>query len=160
MNKNIKIFLAIILCGGALFGDKIVTGVGNLPSILTPAKPDIAPETITEPLEEFKNKVKNIIAIEIEKDDSKLISAFFAEMADVIKNDNEFVKSAGQFRKFNMVAGGLNFNKNIKDKYQTLGEEIDKLIMDSIGKEDAVMDENKRSVLVNCLNAIAWGVKQ
>lgn len=160
MNKNIKIILAIVLCGGALFGDKIVDGVSNLPSIIIPSKPEVPPETLIEPSTEYKDKVKSIVAIEITKDDAKLVSAFFSELADVIKNDSEFVKSTGQFRKFNMVAGGLHFNKDIKGKYQTLAEEIDKVIMDSIGKEDVLMDENKRSTLVNCLNAIAWGVKQ
>lgn len=160
MNKNVKVVLAIVLCVGAFFGEKISNSAGNLPSIFTPSKPEVPQEVVVEPSTEYKDKVKSITVIEIEKNDAKLISAFFNEMADIVKNDLEFIKSTGQFRKFNMVAGGLHFNNDIKGKYPTLADEIDKVIMDSIGKEDVLMDENKRSTLVNYLKAIAWGVKQ
>lgn len=152
MNKNIKIILAFVLCICAIFGDKIINSI--------PLPKPIPQEINVEPSEEYKLLVKDIVAVDIEKQDAKLISTFFSEMADVVKNDTSFIKTTGQFRKFNIVSGGLNFNNNIKGKYPTLAESIDKAIVQSVGKEDITMDEAKRAKLVNCLNAVSWGVMQ
>ena len=40
------------------------------------------------------------------------------------------------------------------------GEEIDEVIINSIGKEDVELTTEKRKNLRDCLNAVAWGVHQ
>jgi hypothetical protein len=59
-----------------------------------------------------------------------------------------------------MFAGGLYFNTKLKDKYENLGEDIDNVIVQSIGKESVSLDSSKREKLVQTLNALSWGVKQ
>jgi hypothetical protein len=99
--------------------------------------------------------------MDIAREDAVEISAFFTELADVVKNDPGFVKTTGVFREFNMTAGGLNFaGTDLKNKYPDLGEEIDAAIIASIGIESVPLDANKRGELVKCLKAIAWATSQ
>ena len=99
--------------------------------------------------------------MDIEKEDAQQISDFFSELASVIENDVELIKTTKNFRDFNSLAGGLNFaGLELKDKYPSLGEHIDQSIIDSIGKENNPLSPEKRSDLVECLRAVAWAVHQ
>ena len=49
---------------------------------------------------------------------------------------------------------------SLKDKYPLLGEEIDKVIINTIGLEESELTDEKRKNLRDCLNAVAWGVHQ
>lgn len=159
MNNNIKLGLAVGLCAAAFFGDNILNTIKNLPhNVPTPAP--VVNVDVVEPSIEYKGAVKDIVATDIDPKDASMISCFFLEVADVVKNDVAFIKTTGQFREFNSVAGGLNFNTALKNKYENLGEAIDAVIVSSIGKEDVALDNTKRNNLVKSLQAIAWGVTQ
>ena len=41
----------------------------------------------------------------------------------------------------------------------TVGEAIDDIIMDALGKEDVPLDSKKREALYNVLHAIAWSMQ-
>lgn len=157
MSNQVKLALAIGLCVIALFGDSILNAVKNLQNNLPKPTPVV---NVDEPTLEYKTAVKDVVAIEIKPEDAELINCFFLEVADIVKNDVAFIKTTGQFREFNSVAGGLNFNTSLKNKYENLGEAIDLAIVNCIGKEDVAMDDTKRNNLVKCLQAIAWGVRQ
>ena len=125
-------------------------GVDNTPSV-----------NVVEPSLAYKTAVKDIIKINISKEDAKQISDFFLELGDVVYADPGFIQTTGNFREFNMTAGGLNFaGLELKGKYPELGAEIDAVIINSIGSEDQTLTDSKRSELVKCLNAIAWAVHQ
>ena len=81
-------------------------------------------------------------------------------MSQIIQHEPKLIKTTGQFREFNIIAGGLNFaGLEMKNKYPDLGEAIDSIIMDSIGKEDVPLDDKRREVLYNVLHAIAWSMQ-
>ena len=155
MSKGIRLLLAVVLVVSALFGEKLLEQVkewnnNEVPSVNT-----------VEPSLAYKTVVKDIVSIDISKEDARQISDFFTTLKDVVKTDPGFIATTGQFREFNMTAGGLNFSGlNLKDKYPSLGEEIDEAIVSSIGQDSVTMSESKRKDLVECLNAIAWGVHQ
>lgn len=149
-----RLLAAIVLVVAGLFGEPIWDKLKDID--LTP-KPPI---TVVEPSLEYKTLVKPIIDMEIEGNDSILMSTFFDQLSSVVRNDEQFIKTTGQFRQFNITAGGLNFKNQIKGDYPDLGETIDGIIMQSIGKEDKAMDSKTRTDLSDTLNAISWGVTQ
>lgn len=154
MNQKLRLILGMALVVIGLVGEPLLDSVKNI--IPNPDNPP----TIVEPSMELKTLVQPIVDDDISSEDAALMSAFFEELASVVANDAQFIQSTGQFRTFNVTAGGLNFNKQLKNKYENLGENIDSVIMEAIGKESVQMDDEKRSDLTEVLMAIAWGVKQ
>ena len=155
MSDTLKLILAGILVVASLFGESIVELIKTIEADNTPSV------NIVEPSLPYKDVVKEIVAVDIEKEDAQQISDFFSELASVIENDVELIKTTKNFRDFNSLAGGLNFaGLELKDKYPSLGEHIDQSIIDSIGKENNPLSPEKRSDLVECLRAVAWAVHQ
>jgi hypothetical protein len=157
MNDSVKLVLIAVLLLGGMWGEKAVTFIKkNVPAIsdntdkTTIPDPDIAYQALTKPLREM----------EIDPKDASEIRDFFWQLSQIIRHEPELIKTTEQFRKFNMVAGSLNFaGLEMKDKYPDLGEAIDKIIMDTIGKEDVPLDDTKRKSLYTILHAIAWSMK-
>ena len=155
MSDTLKLILAGILVVASLFGENVVEiiktiDIGNSPSV-----------DIVEPSVSYRDVVKEIVAVDIEKKDAQQISDFFSELASVVENDLGLIKTTKNFRDFNVLAGGLNFaGLELKDKYPSLGEHIDQSIVASVGKENEPLSPDKRSNLVECLRAIAWAAHQ
>lgn len=154
MSDSLRIILALCLVAGALFGEQVVDLVKNNIEVVN--EPVVS---INEPSLEYKELVKPITDLDISDDDAKMLSAFYLEMADVIEEDNGTIGSTGEFRNFNMMAGMLHFNTSLKGKYETLGEDIDSAIVETIGKQSVSL-EDKRQDLVSVLEAIAWSVNK
>ena len=156
MSSKTRLIIAMVFCVFGLFGEQLFEQLKNIyiptPNVVVPD------EKIDEPSLEYKTLVQDIVDVEIDKADASLMKQFFLELASVVENDSQFIKTTGQFRTFNIASGGLNFNNKLKNKYPNLGEYIDEAIIASIGKEDVSMDSGKRQDLVDCLNAVAWGV--
>lgn len=154
MSDSLRIFLALCLVVGALFGEKVIDAVKNNVEIVN--DPVVS---VDEPSLEYKELVKPITDLNIATDDAQMLSAFYLELADVIKQDGDVIDSTGEFRNFNIMAGMLHFNTSLKDKYDTLGEDIDTAIVETIGKQSVSL-EDKREDLVSVLEAIAWSVNK
>ena len=158
MSKTTRMIIAVLFCLTAFFGESVLDFVKNNVEIVDDSTPSV---NVVEPSLSYKEVVKDIVDTNIAKEDANQISSFFLELADVIKTDPGFIQTTGNFREFNMTAGGLNFaGLDLKDKYPQLGERIDLCIIASIGKEDQSLTESKRKSLVDCLNAVAWAVYQ
>jgi len=156
MPNAVKLMLAAILVVAALFGEQIIEIVKNNVEIIN--TPSV---NVDEPTLEYKTLVQKIVDMDIDKKDATQISGFFLEVADVVKSDPGFLNSTGKFREFNIKSGGLNFaGLDLKDKYPNLGEEIDSVIVDTVGLEDSQLTAEKRKSLCDSLSAIAWGVHQ
>jgi hypothetical protein len=158
MSNNIKLVLVIALLVGGIWGGQIIEFVkNNIPAVVVDdtnntaiPKPNIAYQTLVEPLRQM----------EIDKKDAVEIRDFFWQLSQMIQHEPGFIKTTAQFREFNMVAGGLNFaGLEMKNKYPDLGEAIDSIIMDSIGKQNVPLDDDKRAKLYKTLHAIAWSVQ-
>lgn len=156
MPNAVKLILATILVVAALFGEQIIEIVKNNVEIVN--TPSV---NVDEPTLEYKTLVQKVVDMDIDKKDATQISDFFLEVADVVKSDPGFLDSTGKFREFNIKSGGLNFaGLDLKDKYPNLGEEIDSIIVNTIGLEDSQLTAEKRKSLHDSLSAIAWGVHQ
>lgn len=156
MSNTVKLILAAILVVAALFGEQVIEIVKNNVEIVN--TPSV---NVDEPTLEYKTLVQKVVDMDIDKKDATQISDFFLEVADVVKSDPGFLDSTGKFREFNIKSGGLNFaGLDLKDKYPNLGEEIDSIIVNTIGLEDSQLTAEKRKSLHDSLSAIAWGVHQ
>ena len=154
MSAKLRLILAGVLVFVGLFGQQIFSFVKENVEIVN--IPSVEKE---EPNLTYKTLVQDITDLDIEPQDAKQLGDFFSELADVVKTDPGFIKTTGVFRDFNVRAGGLNFaGLEIKNKYPSLGQEIDGAIMDTLGDQDVSLTDEKRKELVDCLNAIAWGV--
>lgn len=155
MNKKFRLLLGLAICAIGLVGEPIFNAMKNVTPTPAPVKVEVY-----EPPIEMKTLVDPIVKIDISAEDANLLDCFYSEMADVISKDTEFLQTTEQFRKFNISAGKLYFDTKLKNKYETLGESIDQIIMLAIGKESVSLDSTKREKLVNVLKALAWSVKQ
>ena len=155
MSDGSRSFLALCLVVGAVFGEKIVQVVKDNVEIVTDPVVMVA-----EPSLENKELVQPIVDIDISDKDAALLSAFYLEVADVVEQDEGAIQSTAQFRQFNMLAGPLHFNSNLKGKYDDLGQNIDNAIVNAIGKQSVELDDDKREDLVDVIEAIAWSVNQ
>lgn len=154
MSAKLRLILAGVLVFVGLFGQQIFSFVKANVEIVN--IPSVEKE---EPNLTYKTLVQDITDLDIEPQDARQLGDFFSELADVVKTDPGFIKTTGVFRDFNVRAGGLNFaGLEIKNKYPSLGQEIDGAIMDTLGDQDVSLTDEKRKELVDCLNAIAWGV--
>lgn len=153
MSDNTRLTLAIALVIIGLFGEKVAQLVKDNVEIV-----DETVSLVDEPSLENKELVKPITEIDIEPQDSELISSFYLELSDVINKDDSIIQYTEQFRNLNTFAGVLHFNTSLLGKYENLGEKIDSAIANAIGKQNVTMDEDKREDLVEILNAVAWSV--
>ena len=158
MSDSVKLFLIAVLLIGGLWGERIQSFVkNNMPAIIVD---DTNNTTIPEPDLAYKTLVGPLREMQVEPKDAVEIRDFFWQLSQIIQHEPKLIKTTGQFREFNVIAGGLNFaGLEMKNKYPDLGEAIDSIIMDSIGKEDAPLDDKRREVLYNVLHAIAWSMQ-
>lgn len=156
MNKTTRLVTAGVLILVGIFGDSVLEFATNI------NKPvDEVENVVYEPTNKEKALVADLVSIKFEDKDSDTMHGYFMELADVLETEPGFVKSTGQFREYNIMAGQMHFTGlELKDKYPNVGEKVDEAIMAAIGKENAALSSEKRSDLVNILRAIAWSFKQ
>ena len=154
MNDFTRIVLIGILLSVGFFGEQILEFAKNNVDIITPTV------TVDEPSLEDKELVRPITNIDFSKEDAELISAYFTELASVVDKDSTVITNTSEFANFNLMSGVLYFDTSFADKYETLGENVESAVQNSIGLESAPLDDKKRNDLVNTLKAIAWSVNQ
>ena len=153
MSDSVRIFLALIVLTVAFLGESVVNYVNNIDI-------NIPVVNVDDPSLENKELVKRIVEIDFEEEDARLVSAYFTELADVVKNDSTVLKSTENFANFNMMSGILHFDTSFTDKYEDLGESVEYAVQNSIGLENEQLTDSKRKDLIEILQAIAWSVNQ
>ena len=153
MSDSVRIFLALIVLTVAFLGESVINYVNNIDI-------NIPVVNVDDPSLENKELVKRIVEIDFEEEDARLVSAYFTELADVVKNDSTVLKSTENFANFNMMSGILHFDTSFADKYEDLGESVEYAVQNSIGLENEQLTDSKRKDLVEILQAIAWSVNQ
>ena len=153
MSDSIRIFLALVVLTVAFFGEGILNSLKNI-DINVPVV------NVDDPSLENKELVKRIVEIDFKEEDAKLVSAYFTELADVVRNDSSVLKSTESFANFNLMSGILHFDSSFADKYEDLGESVEYAVQNSIGLENEQLTDSKRKDLADILEAIAWSVNQ
>ncbi len=159
MTKKKKLIAAALLCITGLFGEQAFEIAKNVE--LDWGGPNTPDVVIVDPTPEYQAMVKPLVAIDFSKEHRHAISGYFAEVASVVEGDPGFVKTTGQFREYNVMAGQLHFTGlGLKAVYPGLGNMVDASIIQAIGKENSALSQEKRDSLVAVLRAIAWSVNQ
>ena len=158
MSRQVKMIIVIICIGLGLFWNlfnSVIDRVVDTPLISI---------SITEPTPELQETVKDISELVTGDDavkDKLLISDYFNQLANVVRDDPGLIDTTEKFRRFNSTAGQINFaGQSLKDKYNGLGKAIDDLIKETIGNNNVEFDQEKRDKLVHLLKAIAWTLRQ
>lgn len=158
MSRQVKVIIAIICIGLGLFWNQIpdlIDRVKDAPNVSV---------SITEPTPELQETVKDIPTLvtgDNAAKDKLLISDYFNQLANVVRDDPGLIDTTEKFRRFNSTAGQINFaGQSLKDKYNGLGKAIDDLIKDAIGNDNVELNQEKRNQLVQLLKAIAWTLRQ
>jgi len=159
MSDKLRTILAAVLCAVALFGQPVFEWVKNNVDIINvvPDDPDVK---VDEPSLENKELVDGIVKIDFSKEDADLVSCFFLELADVVGDDKEIIKTTGQFANFNVMAGILHFDTEFAGKYDGFGDAVEYATQNAVGLDNQSLTPSKRKDLVDVLEAVAWGVNQ
>lgn len=159
MSNQLRTILAAVLCAVALFGEPAFEWVKNNVDIINivPDDPDVK---VNEPSLENKELVDDIVKIDFSKEDTELVSYFFLELADVLRDDDKIIKTTGQFANFNVMAGILHFDTDFAGKYRGFGDAVEYAVQNSIGLENQPLTDSKRQDLVDVLEAVAWSANQ
>lgn len=161
MNKQTRLLAAFVLVIAGLFGENVLDFVKKNVDINVWPKSDTPTVVVDEPSLQYQDMVQDVVALDIKKEHADVIAPFFYEVASVIETDPGFLKTTGQFRDFNVMAGQLQFaGTEIKGAYPQLGEKVDTAIIAAIGRENVSLTDEKRSSLVSILKAIAWSIHQ
>ena len=158
MSRQVKMIIVIICIGLGLFWNQFTSVIDRV--VDTP----LVSISITEPTPELQETVKDISELVTGDDavkDKLLISDYFNQLANVVRDDPGLIDTTEKFRRFNSTAGQINFaGQSLKDKYNGLGKAIDALIKNAIGNDNVELNQEKRDQLVHLLKAIAWTLRQ
>jgi|TARA_B100000085_G_scaffold278281_2_gene299873 hypothetical protein len=155
MSNNLRIGLAFILVVVGLFGESTIGWFKDNVEVVN--EPEVK---ITEPSLENKELVRPISEIDFSKEDAKLVSCYFLEVADVVEDDSQVIKTTETFSNFNLMSGLLHFNTKFAGKYDGLGDAVESAVQNTIGLDNQALTPDKRKDLVEILEAIAWSANQ
>jgi len=152
---NPRLFLGIGLVIIGFFWDSISISNVNKPfipstnynKILDLKKP-------TDKLFEELKDVKNIVSGPDEVFDRELIAIFNNEMGKRLPS-YENVNSIS-FENFYVESAKLTFNNRISNKYKSLGDRMYKIILSTLGDNEAIITKEEQIALSDKMKAIAW----
>jgi len=152
---NPRLFLGIGLVIIGFFWDSISASNINKPivpstdynKILDLKKP-------TDKLIEELKDVKTIVSGPDEVFDRELIAIFNNEMGKRLPA-YENVSSIA-FENFYIESAKLTFNNRISNKYKPLGDKMYKIILSTLGENEAIITKEEQVALSDKMRAIAW----
>jgi hypothetical protein len=152
---NPRLFLGIGLVIIGFFWDSIsISNISNpiIPStnynkILDLKKP-------SDKLYEELKDIKNIVSGPDEVFDRELIAIFNNEMGKRLPS-YENVNSIS-FENFYVESAKLTFNNRISNKYKALGDRMYKIILSTLGDNEAIITKEEQVALSDKMRAISW----
>lgn len=157
---------AILLVGIALIA------IGFFKPDLSSVIPSGGKTTITVPvievaeptdpeLKEKALKVAELLSGPNSKQDAAKLSELWDDLASLIAMDeeNEIVKTTAEIREANSVSGQL-MNLKLQNEYEGLAEAAKNIVVDSIGDDNIIINEEIRNKAVDAFRALSWGAYQ
>lgn len=154
--KNNNIFLLIIgavLLGYGIFSPVIKNNVINdnvTITVVAPLDPSLR-DSCEKVVETFKNGTGN------KKTDGTKLSSLYSDLAKLIALDgeNETIKNTDEIRDANRLAG-LLYDLGLKDNYPGLANAANSVIVNHIGDDNVVLDQELRTKAVEAFNGLSW----
>jgi len=152
---NPRLFLGIGLVIIGFFWDSI--SVSNINKPIVPSTDYNKILDLKKPtdklIEELKD-VKTIVSGPDEVFDRELIAIFNNEMGKRLPA-YENVSSIA-FENFYIESAKLTFNNRISNKYKPLGDKMYKIILSTLGENEAIITKEEQVALSDKMRAIAW----
>jgi hypothetical protein len=152
---NPRLFLGIGLVIIGFFWDSI--SVSNINKPIVPSTDYNKILDLKKPtdklIEELKD-VKTIVSGPDEVFDRELIAIFNNEMGKRLPA-YENVSSIA-FENFYIESAKLTFNNRISNKYKPLGDRMYKIILSTLGENEAIITKEEQVALSDKMRAIAW----
>jgi hypothetical protein len=152
---NPRLFLGIGLVIIGFFWDSI--SVSNINKPIVPSTDYNKILDLKKPtdklIEELKD-VKTIVSGPDEVFDRELIAIFNNEMGKRLPA-YENVSSIA-FENFYVESAKLTFNNRISNKYKPLGDRMYKIILSTLGENEAIITKEEQVALSDKMRAIAW----
>jgi hypothetical protein len=108
----------------------------------------------TDKLFEELKDVKSIVSGPDEVFDRELIAIFNNEMGKRLPS-YENVNSIS-FENFYIESAKLTFNNRISNKYKPLGDRMYKIILSTLGENEAIITKEEQVALSDKMKAISW----
>jgi len=161
MNNKVLLLVGVVLLGIGFFKP-------DLPSIIPSiGKPNTVVSVIevaepTDPdLREKALKITEILSGPNSKQDAAKLSQLWDDLASLIAMDaeNEIIKTTAEIREANSVSGQL-MNLKLKNQYEGLAETAKSILVDSIGDDNIIINEDIRNKAADAFRALSWGAYQ
>lgn len=160
MNKNVVLAIGAALIAVGVFKpdfsnllDRGVPSVVPSVSINEPTNPKLLADAlkVSEALKGGPNA----------KVDGMSLSGLYADIAKLVSLEgaDEVVRTTSELVEVNSVAGSL-MNLKIQGKYPGLSEAAKTLVVNTIGDDVAVLNEENRKAAVAAFEALAWGCQE
>lgn len=162
MTQNkLLLIIGILLLAIGLFKPDIssIWPINNTPVVSAVESYVTTPPKDSVLLEQAKNIIKTLS--EFNHSDKKLdflkLSALYHDLAILIALDEEdmVIKDTASIREANSLSGNM-LKLKLKDKYENLAELNSALVIVGIGKDDVILDKDKRQKATEVFEALSW----
>jgi hypothetical protein len=160
MNNKWLLIVAAVLVAIGIFKpslENINIPLGPKPQVVVVDELNL-PEPKTPELRVKANDVIQALSISADrKTDAKRLAGLYNDMATLISltNENEVIKNTDEIRQANRLAG-LMLKLDIKGKYPDLPKAAQSLVIEAIGDDHVLLNEELREKAVDGFKALAW----
>lgn len=156
-NKILLILASILLFIGLVKPDlsKLIPGVNSNPKIVNTIK--LEAPTDEAVLAQCDEVIKALSEDNDRATDGKRLSSLYSDLSELISLDdkNEVIRNTEEIRQANRLSG-IMLQMDIKDKYPSLAEANEKLIILNIGDDNIPLTKDLRAKAVQAFRALAW----
>lgn len=153
MKPRLYLGIALVLIG--FFWNNIQSINISLPvNISTDYDKILDLEKPSDKLYEELKDVKSIVSGPDEVFDRELIAIFNNEMGKRLPSYDNI--NSISFENFYVESAKLTFNNRISNKYKTLGDRMYKIILSTLGENEAIITKEEQMALSDKMRAISW----
>lgn len=127
--------------------------------------PIVVVNNLVEPTGSLRDKADAVIkALSVNSDrktDGKRLASLYNDMATLISldGDDQVVKNTEEIRQTNRLVGAM-LKLNIKGKYSDLPDAAKALIVEAIGDDEVLLNNDLRAKAVDGFKALAWACNE
>ena len=153
MKRRVYLGIVFILIG--FFSDKISAININKPQIPSTNYNQLL--DLQKPNDKLYDELKDIKSIVSGPDevfDREIIAIFHNEIGKRLPNYENITSIS--FENFYVESAKLTFNNRISNKYKALGDRMYKIILSTLGENEAIITKEEQLALSEKMRAIAW----
>lgn len=157
MNNKVALTIGAVLIAVGLFKPDLSNFIPHRggDTVVTPVS--APPEPVDPELKEKALELSKLITVNDASVDGMNLSRLWGDLAGLIEmdSDNEVIKTTAEIREANSVSGRL-MNLKLQGKYPGLTEAAREIVVDSIGMNNVVINEETRAKAIDAFRALSW----